>query len=93
MPPAPFDRIDWNILAALQEDGRISNVALADKVHLTPSPCLARVKALEDAGIISRYLALKRSPSRQFRLVVAMNLVTPVWQFPAGVVTSQVPLT
>ena len=58
MPPAPFDRIDWNILAALQEDGRISNVALADKVHLTPSPCLARVKALEDAGIISRYVAL-----------------------------------
>jgi Lrp/AsnC family leucine-responsive transcriptional regulator len=58
MPPTPFDAIDWKILAALQENGRIANVDLADKVHLTPSPCLARVKALEEAGIISRYVAL-----------------------------------
>lgn len=53
-----LDKTDWNILAALQENGRISNVDLAGKVHLSPSPCLARVKALEESGVISRYVAL-----------------------------------
>lgn len=52
-----LDRIDRAILAALQEDGRISNVALADKVHLSPSPCLERVKRLEAAGYIDGYTA------------------------------------
>ena len=46
------------ILAALQENGRISNVDLAGKVHLSPSPCLARVKTLEESGVINRYVAL-----------------------------------
>jgi Lrp/AsnC family leucine-responsive transcriptional regulator len=58
MPQLVLDRIDWNILAALQENGRISNVDLASKVHLSPSPCLARVRALEEAGVINRYVAL-----------------------------------
>lgn len=58
MPFPALDRIDWGILAALQENGRISNVDLASKVHLSPSPCLARVKALEESGVISRYVAL-----------------------------------
>lgn len=53
-----LDKTDWNILAALQENGRISNVDLAGKVHLSPSPCLARVKALEESGVIGRYVAL-----------------------------------
>lgn len=52
-----LDRTDRAILAALQEDGRISNVALAEKVHLSPSPCLERVKRLEAAGYISGYTA------------------------------------
>lgn len=52
-----LDRIDRAILAALQEDGRISNVALAEKVHLSPSPCLERVKRLEAAGYIEGYQA------------------------------------
>lgn len=59
--PAPVNRldsIDWNILAALQENARISNVDLAEKVHLSPSPCLARVRALERDGFISRYVTL-----------------------------------
>jgi len=55
--PRKLDRTDRAILAALQEDGRISNVALADKVHLSPSPCLERVKRLEAAGYISGYAA------------------------------------
>ena len=52
-----LDRVDRAILAALQEDGRISNVALAEEVHLSPSPCLERVKRLEAAGYISGYTA------------------------------------
>jgi DNA-binding Lrp family transcriptional regulator len=58
MPLPKLDRTDWNILEALQEDGRISNVDLANKVHLSPSPCLKRVKTLEESGVIERYVAL-----------------------------------
>lgn len=53
-----LDIIDQRIMAALQEDGRLSNVDLAQQVHLSPSPCLARVKRLENKGVISRYVAL-----------------------------------
>ena len=54
----PLDRIDRRILDALQLEGRLSNVALAERVHLSPSPCLRRVKALEDDGVISGYRAM-----------------------------------
>lgn len=53
-----LDRIDRRILEVLQEDGRLSNVELAERVALSPSPCLRRVKRLEDAGIISGYRAV-----------------------------------
>jgi len=53
-----LDRIDINILAELQRSGRITNAELADKVGLSPSPCLARVKRLESAGYISGYSAI-----------------------------------
>lgn len=53
-----LDSIDWNILRALQDNARIANVDLADKVNLSPSPCLARVRALERGGFISRYVTL-----------------------------------
>ena len=53
-----LDSIDWKILSLLQSDARISNVDLADAVGLSPSPCLARVRALEQAGYISRYVSL-----------------------------------
>jgi len=53
-----LDTIDWKILAALQGNARIANVELADKVNLSPSPCLARVKALEKGGFIRRYVTL-----------------------------------
>jgi Lrp/AsnC family transcriptional regulator, leucine-responsive regulatory protein len=56
--PALLDATDLRILAELQRDGALSNVALARRVHLSPSPCLARVKALEAAGIIDRYVAI-----------------------------------
>jgi Lrp/AsnC family leucine-responsive transcriptional regulator len=53
-----LDSIDWNILAVLQNNSRVSNVELASKVHLSPSPCLARVKALEQGEYISSYVTL-----------------------------------
>lgn len=52
-----LDAIDRRILAALQEDGRLSNVELADRVGLSPSPCLRRVRLLEAAGVIAGYSA------------------------------------
>jgi len=56
MLPAPkLDRIDLKILAKLQQSGRITNVELADAVGLSPSPCLTRVKRLEQAGYITGY--------------------------------------
>lgn len=53
-----LDAIDLKILAQLQDDSSLTNVALAQRVHLSPSPCLTRVKALEAAGVIQRYVAL-----------------------------------
>lgn len=54
----PLDRTDRHILEVLQQDGRISNVALAKKVNLTPTPCLERVRRLEREGYITGYAAL-----------------------------------
>jgi Lrp/AsnC family transcriptional regulator, leucine-responsive regulatory protein len=53
-----IDSIDNRILSILQTDGRISNQDLAERVGLSPSPCLRRVKALEARGIVQRYVAL-----------------------------------
>lgn len=57
MPDHVPDRVDRAIVAALQRDGRIANVDLADEVGLSPSACLRRVKALEASGIIAGYHA------------------------------------
>lgn len=53
-----LDRTDRHILEELQRDGRISNQDLAQRVNLSPSPCLRRVRALEESGIIAGYRAL-----------------------------------
>lgn len=58
MPRIKLDSIDQNILTALQENARLSNVDLARKVGLSPSPCLRRVRALEESGVIRRYATL-----------------------------------
>jgi Lrp/AsnC family transcriptional regulator, leucine-responsive regulatory protein len=58
MLQTPLDSIDWKILFLLQSDARMSNVDLARAVGLSPSPCLARVRALEQSGYISRYVTL-----------------------------------
>jgi Lrp/AsnC family transcriptional regulator, leucine-responsive regulatory protein len=58
--PEPFvlDRYDRRILEVLQEDGRLSNQELADRIGLSPSPCLRRVRALEEKGFIAGYRAM-----------------------------------
>ena len=53
-----LDKIDLKILQVLQENGRLTNVELSERVALSPSPCLRRLKQLEDAGVIQRYAAL-----------------------------------
>jgi Lrp/AsnC family transcriptional regulator, leucine-responsive regulatory protein len=52
-----MDQLDRAILRHLQADGRLSNVELAERIRLSPSPCLRRVRALEDAGVIRGYHA------------------------------------
>jgi Lrp/AsnC family leucine-responsive transcriptional regulator len=58
MPKTALDRTDRRILDALQREGRLSNFELAQRVNLSPSPCLRRVRALESTGVIREYVAL-----------------------------------
>jgi len=58
MPTASLDAIDRKILALLQEEGRLSLADLSAKVGLSPSPCLRRIKLMEKAGVIARYVAV-----------------------------------
>ncbi len=53
-----LDRYDRRILEELQRDGRISNQELAERIGLSPSPCLRRVRALEESGLITGYRAM-----------------------------------
>src|SRR3954470_2668908 len=58
MPKSDLDAIDRRIVAELQADARLSNVELADRVGLSPSPCLRRVKRLEAEGVIKNFMTL-----------------------------------
>lgn len=58
MPKLDLDATHIRILRELQEDAKLTNVTLANRVHLSPSPCLARVNALEKSGVIDRYVTL-----------------------------------
>ncbi len=58
MPKSELDAIDCRIIAALQADGRLSNVDLAQRVGLSPSPCLRRVNRLEREGYVEAYRAM-----------------------------------
>ena len=53
-----MDQMDKRILHALQQNGKLQNNDLAEKIGLSPSPCLRRVKQLEEEGVIDRYVAL-----------------------------------
>jgi len=69
-----LDAIDIRILDALQKDGSLRNIELAQRVNLTPSPCLARVKALEASGTISRYVALVNASALGLGLNVFISI-------------------
>lgn len=69
-----MDAIDRRILDELQRDGSLSNVALAQRVGLSPSPCLARVKALEQSGVIRQYVALADATRLGLGLNVFINI-------------------
>lgn len=53
-----LDKTDLKILSILQQDGRLTNQEVAERVSLSPSPCLRRIKNLEDSGVIRQYVAL-----------------------------------
>jgi DNA-binding Lrp family transcriptional regulator len=63
-----LDPLDWRILKELQADGSITNVALAQRVGLSAPPCLRRVRALEEAGLISGYTVLLDEAALGFTL-------------------------
>jgi DNA-binding Lrp family transcriptional regulator len=65
-----LDAIDWNILRELQRDGRITNVALSRKVGISAPPCLRRMRALEEAGIIRGYRALLNEKKLGYEVTV-----------------------
>lgn len=58
MAQIELDAIDRRILAILQENGRLSNQEIAERVNLSPSPCLGRIRRLEETGVITGYVAL-----------------------------------
>ena len=76
-----LDRYDRQILEVLQQDGRISNQDLADRIGLSPSPCLRRVRALEEAGVIKGYRALLDTKALGYTLMaliyISMDKHTP----------------
>jgi Lrp/AsnC family transcriptional regulator, leucine-responsive regulatory protein len=69
-----LDTTDLRILDELQRDGALSNVELAKRVHLSPSPCLARVKALEASGVIDRYVAIANATKLGLGLNVFISI-------------------
>ena len=69
-----FDAIDLKILDQLQIDASLSNVELARRVHLSPSPCLARVRALEARGLIRQYVALLEAKHLGLHLNVFISI-------------------
>lgn len=69
-----LDRYDRHILEILQQDGRISNQDLADRIGLSPSPCLRRVRALEEAGLISGYRALVDAKALGLSLMALVHI-------------------
>jgi len=76
-----LDKFDQHILEVLQQDGRINNQDLADRIGLSPSPCLRRVRALEESGLIVAYRALLDAKKLGLTLMalihISMDVHTP----------------
>ena len=88
MPESDLDAVDRRIIAALQGDGRLSNVELADRVGLSPSPCLRRVKQLEREGYIEGYRAVLRRDrvGLGFSVFIGVKMLIMEWyKMPIGI--------
>ena len=72
--PLSLDRFDRHILDIVQQEGRISNQELADRIGLSPSPCLRRVRALEEHGLILRYRAEVDSRQLGYQLMALLHI-------------------
>ncbi|WP_020158444.1 MULTISPECIES: Lrp/AsnC family transcriptional regulator [Methylobacter] len=69
-----IDRTDRRILDEMQKNARISNLELADKIGLSPSPCSRRVKQLEDNGFIDRHVTLLNQAKLQLKLTAVVHV-------------------
>jgi Lrp/AsnC family leucine-responsive transcriptional regulator len=74
MAKVEFDAIDRRILAILQEHGRLSNQEVAERVNLSPSPCLRRIRRLEELGVIRNYVALLDADALGLGLLAYVNV-------------------
>ncbi|MFX1673548.1 Lrp/AsnC family transcriptional regulator [Paraburkholderia sp. A2WS-5] len=74
MASIELDAIDRRILAILQENGRLSNQEIAERVNLSPSPCLRRIRRLEEIGVIRSYVALLDAQKLGLDLLAYVNV-------------------
>jgi Lrp/AsnC family transcriptional regulator, leucine-responsive regulatory protein len=74
MAVTELDAIDRRILAILQQDGRLSNQEIAERVNLSPSPCLRRIRRLEESGVIRGYVALLDAQQLGLNLLAFVNV-------------------
>ena len=74
MASIELDAIDRRILAILQENGRLSNQEIAERVNLSPSPCLRRIRRLEESGVIRAYVALLDAQKLGLDLLAYVNV-------------------
>jgi Lrp/AsnC family leucine-responsive transcriptional regulator len=74
MPGIELDAIDRRILTILQQEGRLSNQELAERVNLSPSPCLRRIRRLEESGVIRSYVALLDAQKLGLDLLAFVNV-------------------
>ena len=81
-----LDRLDLRMLAVLQLEGRISNAELAERVALSPSPCLRRLRTLEERGVVTGYAALvdRRRLGLDIEALVELSLDKRGGNMPAG---------
>ena len=104
---AHMDAIDARIIRALQRDGRLTNLELAEEVGLSPSPCLRRVRNLEAAGVIQGYTALvdqnllehtapitkvSETAAKEHAILVALDKMLPRLSFPSMTFEKLLPL-
>ncbi len=69
-----LDRYDQHILEVLQQEGRISNQELADRIGLSPSPCLRRVRTLEESGLVTGYRAMLDAKKLGYSLMALIHI-------------------